>query len=98
MADLSDADKKALLGPDYRQAESTRDAQRGITDETRLANSRQEMKTSAVAGATGVGIVAFLIGLANYTSHGTPYNSTLVMGCIVVVLASAATVAWFKYK
>lgn len=98
MADLSDADKRTLLGAGYKEAQATRDVQRGVTDETRLAKSRQEVASNLIAVAAGFGVIAFLIGLANYFSRGTPYNPALVIGCLVVVIASAATVAWFKYR
>lgn len=38
-------------------------------------------------------------GLANLFSRGTPYNSALVTGCVLVVIASAAMVVWFmRYR
>ena len=95
MAALSDEDKKILLGADFKETEARQDVERGITDESRLAKTREDRAANLVAGAIGVGSVAFIIGLANYFSHGTPYSPVLVTGCIVVVLASAATVAWF---
>lgn len=95
MATLSDADKKVLLGSDHAREEAERDFERGTTHEERLAKSRRDFATNVIGTAAGVGIVAFLIGLANYTSHGTPYNPTLVASCVIVVIASAAVVAWF---
>ena len=98
MADLSDADKKILLGADYKRMDAQRDASRGISDETRLAKSRDDMAADLISVAIGFGIVAFIIGFANYHSAGTPYNASLVIGCAVVVIASAAAVAWFTLQ
>ncbi len=98
MADLSDADKRILLGADYKRAEARRDAELGTTDQTRLAQSQKNKAEALVTGAIGIGIVAFVIGFANYFSRGTPYNSKLVIGCIVVVLASAAVVVFMRSR
>ena len=51
-----------------------------------------------MTGAIGIGIVAFVIGFANYFSRGTPYNLKLVIGCVVVVLASAAVVVFMRSR
>jgi hypothetical protein len=98
MAELSDSDKRILLGANYKKEEARRDAERGITDQTRLVQSRKEMSANIIGIALGVGVVAFLIGIANYYSRGTNYSSTLVIGCVVVVMASVATVAWFMQQ
>ncbi len=98
MADLSDTDKKALLGADYKRAEAERDASRGVNDQTRLAKSKDDTAANIVSLSIGIGCLAFVIGLANYTSHGTPYNASLVLGCVVVVIDSAAVAAWFTMQ
>lgn len=98
MATLSDADKKALLGSDYKKAEAASDFARGGTHEERLAKSRKALAANVIRTAAGVGIVAFLIGLANYASHGTPYNPALVAICLAVVIGSVAIVAWFMNR
>jgi hypothetical protein len=95
MAELSDADKKILLGEDWKENQANQDASRGITDTTRSAAEKDKMASNIVTVASGFGIVALIIGIANYFSRGTPYNPALVIGCTIVVLASAATAAWF---
>ena len=98
MADLSDADKKALLGADYKRVEAERDASRGVNDQTRLAKSKDDTAANIISIAIGLGILAFVIGLANFYSRGTPYNAGLVIGCTIVVIASAAIATWFMMQ
>lgn len=98
MAELSDSDKRALMGADYKREEARRDAELGITDLTRDAQARENSESNITMAATGIGIVAFLIGLGNYFSRGTPYNPTLVGGCLVVVIASALAVGFMRYR
>lgn len=97
MAELSDADKKTLLGADWKKNQASQDAARGITDTTRSSVDKEKMASNIVTAAGGSAIVAFLIGVMNYFSRGTPYNATLVIGCTIVFIASAATVAWFVW-
>ncbi|MDP2355470.1 MAG: hypothetical protein Q8M31_05355 [Beijerinckiaceae bacterium] len=95
MAELSDADKKGLLGDDWKRKAAELDASRGITDISRSAAKKEETASNLIKLAMSVGFVAFLIGLANYFSRGTPYNVWLVTGCAVIVIASAAIAVWF---
>ncbi|MFN3890369.1 MAG: hypothetical protein ACK4MV_08225 [Beijerinckiaceae bacterium] len=96
MADLSDSDKRAILGAGYKKVQAERDALGGQSDEKRTADRRVRFAADMVSGAIGVGLLAALIGIANFYSRGTPYNASLVVGCVVVILASAATAAWFS--
>lgn len=94
MADLSDADKRSLMGADYKDKQSAFEKKMGITDETRASKDKASTVSTIIGGSVGLAIVAFLIGLANYYSHGTAYNATLVLACAVIVIASAASAAW----
>lgn len=95
MADLSDADKKILLGANYKQDAAARDAERGVTEESRRAKKLEALATDMIMGGIGVGLIALIIAVTNYNSIGTPYSPTLVTVCMLVVAASAATVIWF---
>lgn len=96
MADLSDADKKILLGAEYKQEGARRDAERGITDATRSAKAKEATISNVIMAASGAAFLSFLIGIANFYSRGTPYNATLVTVCAVVFLVSVAAIVWFK--
>ncbi|MDP2358923.1 MAG: hypothetical protein Q8M31_23090 [Beijerinckiaceae bacterium] len=95
MAELSEADKKSLLGEDWKKKAAELDASRGITDVSRSAAQKEEAAANFIKIAIGVGFVASLIGIANYFSRGTPYSAGLVISCAVIVIASAATATWF---
>lgn len=95
MAELSDSDKKILLGATHREDLATRNAAKGITDASRTAEARERMATDIISGAIGVGAVALVIGWANYYSIGTNYSRGLVIGCAIVVAASALLATWF---
>lgn len=99
MAELSDSDKKTLLGAGYKDAQTERDLKTGETDQVRVARARDTMMGNAVMFASGLGIIAFLIGLANFYSRGTPYSPTLVIGCAGVVIACMAVtvgLSWYR--
>ena len=91
MAELSDADKKVWFGAGYKDQQAQRDLKSGETDQVRAAQARDSMLANSVMTAWGLALIAFLIGLANYYSRGTPYNSKLVIGCLIVVTASVVT-------
>ena len=87
MAELSDADKKILFGDGYKDVQTLRDLKTGDTDQARATKARDIMLANGAMTAAGLGFVAFLIGLANYYSRGTPYSPALVIGCLIVVIA-----------
>lgn len=94
MADLSDADWKALLGNDYKTRLAERDAAAGITDATRAAKKKAEMLSNVMLTALGFAIVAGLIFSTNFYSVSGPYNATLAMGSAIVAIASLAVSAF----
>jgi hypothetical protein len=96
MADLSDADKKILLGAGYKQDAARLDAERGITDATRSAKARAETINNLIMVSSGAAFLAFLIGIANFYSRGTPYNATLVTVCSIIFIGSMACIVWLK--
>lgn len=95
MADLSDSDKKILLGSGYKADQAARDAKSGITDATRLAKRKSEIANDLMFGAVGVGVIALIIFVTNFYSVAIPYNANLAIGSAVVVLGSIAVAVWF---
>lgn len=94
MADLSDADKRALLGKDYKAERVERDIASGVTDATRSAKSKADMLSNVMLTALGFAVVALLIFCTNFYSVSGPYNSTLAIGSAIVAIASLAVAAY----
>ncbi len=94
MADLSDTDKQALLGKDYKAKMLERDTASGVTDASRAAKGKADMLGNIMFTAVGVAIVALLIFTTNFYAVSGPYNATLAMGSAIVALASLAIAAY----
>lgn len=94
MADLSDADWKALLGNDYKTKIAERDAAAGITDATRAAKAKADMLSNVMLTGLGFAVVALLIFSTNFYSVSGPYNATLAMVSGIVAIASLAVSAF----
>jgi len=90
MAQLSEADKKILLGENYRAAEqageqaNTKTFLQQLTEALR-ANCEQ-LRSSALAIAG----IAAIIAVTNYLQVSGPYQGTLEIAAVTVVAAGVA--------
>ena len=80
MAEFSDEEMKRQVAEDTK------------TEKIKDKESRVLGVTNLISAAVILGILAFLIALPNYYSLGIPYSSTIFIGGIVIVIASAAIV------
>ncbi len=89
MVELSDADKKAILGANYKSKSQERDLAIGATDASRLAKENADKAQTISTTAFGVAVVALLILVTNFYSVASPYNPGLAIGCALTVAAAA---------
>lgn len=87
MAQLSEADKKLLLGDDYRAAEQAHEQANTKTSLQRFAESlRASCEQMRSSGLVIAGIAA-IIAVTNYLQVSGPYQRTLEMAAVTVVAA-----------
>lgn len=95
MAELSEHDKIALLGANYKELEKQAQTRSGITDATREAREREAWLESISYGAFGVGAVALLLVLGNlYGGSATGSSPTLLWTSLAVAVIGAGA-GWY---
>lgn len=88
MADLSDADKKILLGENYKEIAKQAQIASGVTDRMKAAQESADKMDGLAKAAIFFAVVAVLILGANYFATSFPYNQTLQLMAAGTLAAS----------
>jgi hypothetical protein len=79
MADLSDADKKILLGENYKEIAKQAQIASGVTDRMKAAQESAAKMDGLAKAAIFFAVIAVLILGGNYFGTSFPYSQTLQM-------------------
>jgi hypothetical protein len=79
MADLSDADKKILLGENYKEIAKQAQIASGVTDRMKAAQESAAKMDGLAKAAIFFAVIAVLILGGNYFATSFPYSQTLQM-------------------
>ena len=94
MAELSDHDKKILLGPNYKALEEQARRDSGLTDKQHLAESKRGKTTGyRMTGAIFAGLAA-IIFVSNHMQASGPYQPNLAWAAAIVGVLSAAVAVY----
>lgn len=98
MAELSDSDKRILLGENYKAEAEARRASSGVTD-AMYASRERDAKYAAIYNASiYIGIVAAVIFGANYFATAFPYSTNLAIFSAVAFLIALAAGFWARNR
>ncbi|MDF2118821.1 hypothetical protein PY365_24955 [Roseiarcaceae bacterium H3SJ34-1] len=87
MAQLSDADKKLLLGENYKEAEKAADLANTKTAQQRVAETLRANCERVRSSALVLSGIAAIIAVTNYMQVSGPYQRPLGIAATSVVLA-----------
>jgi hypothetical protein len=87
MAQLSEADKKLLLGENYRAAEQADEQANARTFPQRLTETLRANCEQVRSSALVIAGIAAIIAITNYLQVSGPYQRTLEMAAVTVVAA-----------
>lgn len=98
MAELSDSDKRILLGENYKEEAEAQRALSGVTD-AMYASRERDSKFAAIYNASiYIGIVAAVIFGANYFASAFPYSPSLAWFAAIAVVVAVVAGLWAKSK
>ena len=98
MAELSDSDKRILLGENYKAEAEARRASSGVS-EAMYASRERDAKFAAIYNASiYIAIVAVVIFGANYFATAFPYSSSLAIFAAVALVIAVAAGFWARNK